>query len=177
MRARTFFAVVFLVVTLPFGGAARAADPNAVELGDGLRLWALPGDGMQKGRVGYYIEGLRLEPAVEVLHVDAADDGEDEWAPGGALLIHALTADIAAALFGAETTLPKGDLYAGGFARYWVDRDGEVSGGPLLGGMLDAGDVFGKSLAGVKLVTEYEWTIWNVSDRKYQLFAGAMWQF
>lgn len=31
MRARTFFAVVFLLVTLPLGGAARAADPNAVE--------------------------------------------------------------------------------------------------------------------------------------------------
>lgn len=31
MRARTFFLAVFLLVTLPFGGAARAADPNAVE--------------------------------------------------------------------------------------------------------------------------------------------------
>lgn len=32
MRARTFFAVVFLVVTFPLGGTVRAADPNEVDL-------------------------------------------------------------------------------------------------------------------------------------------------
>lgn len=172
MKARTFGLMVFLVVTFPLGGAASAADSNAlaVEPNDGLAAWALAGDGLQEGRIEYLglIEDIGL--AVGGVHRDAVDDGVEEWSLRGYVLAHALSSEMIAGVSGKKWTLPDGDLYGGLFGEYCFDREAEWAGGYVVGGLVDWPRNW-------QTVVEYQSTVWNTSDSGYEIVAGLCRRF
>lgn len=161
-------AVVFLMVTLPLGGAARAADANdlaADDPNDGFAGWAMAGGGIQEGRLEYIglVEDIGL--AVGGVHRDAVDAGIEEWSLRGYVLAHALSTEMIGSLIGKDFTLPGGNLYGGLFGEYCFDREEEWSGGYVVGGMVDWPNKW-------QTVVEYQSTVWNTSDSGYEVVAG-----
>jgi hypothetical protein len=155
-----------IVLVMWIATAAAAADPNSA----GLTAWMLAGSGGQEIRLGY--EGLLpdLEVALGGRHLDAPDEGIDHWAIRGYVLAHALDAQMLGSVLGKDITLPDGNLYGGLFGEYAYDREDELSGGYVVGVLVD----FPK---GWQTVVEYQATIFNSTDNAYQVNAGLRHKF
>jgi len=154
--------VCVLLCSTVYGGEL-PVEPND---GVGFSLWALAGDGVQELRLGY--EGFLpdIEVALGLGHVDAPDDGVEEWPIRAYLLAHTLDADMIATALGQNWTLPDGNLYGGLLAEYTYDRPKEWSGGYVVGGLVDWP-------RGWQTVAEYEGKVWNNDDREWSFVLGV----
>lgn len=149
------------------GQMASGADVNDAP---GVTVWALGGDGVQELRIGYRDLLPNTEFAVGGVHLDAPDDGVEEWPIRGYAIAHAMSADMIAKALGASITLPDGDLYAGLFGEYTYDREDEFAGGWLVGAQVSWPGNW-------KTVVEYQGTVFNASDDDWQIVAGLCRRF
>ena len=159
---------IVCLAVLCMATVVQAQDPNDKP---GLTGWVLGGSGMQELRIGY--EGLlpTIEFAGAVRHLDTLADGAtEEWPIRGYVIAHALDAQMLASVLGADFKLPDGNVYAGLFAEYAFDREDEVSGGYVVGGLIDWP-------AGWQVVAEYDATVFNTTRSGYEFIVGLRHKF
>lgn len=160
--------VAAILAILALAPTAQAADPNE---NPGITGWVLGGSGVQELRIGY--EGLlpTIEFAAGIRHLDVLEAGVvEQWPIRGYAIAHALDTTMLASVLGADFKLPNGNVYGGLFGEYAFDRENELSGGYVVGGLVDWP-------RGWQTVIEYDATVFNCTKQGYEFLIGLRRQF
>jgi hypothetical protein len=156
-----------------------AADPNAAP--PGVTAWGLFGANPEFGksqelRLGYDFGETGLLPGIELavagIHFDGPDAQvqESRWSGRAYAIAHAVSTAMVGLLLGSSLTLPTGNLYLGAFGEYDNADSKRVSGGYILGGLVDWPK-------GWQSVVEYQAAPWNRERDSYSVVFGLRRKF